>query len=195
MIFLRSVFKDISEDPLWKQQIKLRIDLREINLKVWSETNLFSPVWWGMLVLFFVLWFTWWKLVDKTRLLEIVAFGLLVSLLTTVTDTIATQEVIWGYPNKLTPFSPPILFEDLCVLPVLFMFIYQYFTGWKAFAKALLVLALIMSFIIEPLGVRFDIFELNHWKYIYSFPVYLFNGFLLRWIICRIISRQQQIRG
>ena len=33
----------VSEHPLWKEQIKARIALRDINLKHWLESNIFSP--------------------------------------------------------------------------------------------------------------------------------------------------------
>lgn len=185
---------DVSENPLWKEQISTRMALKDINQKVWLETNLFSPVWWFMLVLFIIAWFIWWKLVDKKRLMEIVTYGLLVSILSTIFDITATQSVFWGYPNRLVPISPPLLFEDLCFLPVIFMLIYQYFTSWRSFSIALLITAFLLAFAVEPIAVWLDIFQLHSWKYGYSFLVYILMASSLKWIINNIKAKQNNCK-
>lgn len=181
---------DVSEHPLWKEQIKGRMALRDINLKVWLETNLFSPVWWLMLILLIGIWFLWWKLVDKTRLMEIFTYGLMVSVLSIIFDAIASQSVIWGYPNRLIPLSPPLLLEDLCLLPVIFMLIYQYFTRWKSFSIALLITAFLIAFVVEPIAVWLDIFQLNKWEYQYSFLLYISMAAFLKWVMDNIKAKQ-----
>jgi hypothetical protein len=189
------LLKDVSEHPLWKEQIKSRIALRDINLKVWMETNLFSIVWWFMLILFFGLWFLWWKLVDKTRLLEIIAYGLMVTVLTSIIDVIAVDYNLWGYPNKLIPVVPPLLLDDLCLFPVIYMLIYQYFPSWKSFSIAMSFTALLLAIVVGPIAVWLDIFQLNKWKYIYFFPLYFFIAIILKWIMEFIKQKQDSYRN
>ncbi|HEX3031085.1 MAG TPA: CBO0543 family protein [Bacillota bacterium] len=186
--------QDISENPLWKKQIQSRLALKEINQKVWSETNLFSPIWWLMVVVFIVMWGLWWKLVDKARLLEIMTYGLMVAIFMMFIDSIATQSLIWGFPNRLTPFSPPLIFLDLCVLPVTYMLVYQYCNNWRSFTVAMIITAAILSFVVEPLAIRLDIFEMYHWSVWLSFPLYLVIGFTFRGIVNGVKAIQVRAR-
>lgn len=87
---------NVSEHPLWKEQIKARIALRDVNLKHWQESNVFSPVWWLLLIAFIVIWYLWWKFVNKAKLLEIVGYGLLVALMSMILDILGVEYVLWG---------------------------------------------------------------------------------------------------
>lgn len=174
-----------------EEQIKARIALRDINLKHWLESNIFSPVWWLLLISFITLWVIWWKFVNKTKLLEIVTYGLIVSFLSTILNLFGTEFVLWGYPNNLVPVAP-LLFEiDLGFLPVIYMLIYQYFPDWIKFTIAISITAVIIAFMGEPLAIRLDIYEMNNWKHIYSFPLYIALGLILKWILKKIIEKEK----
>ena len=185
---LYKMFIHVSEHPLWKEQIKARIALRNLNLTYWLETNVFYPVWWFMAISFFLTWFVWRKFVNKSRFPEIVTYGLLVALLSTLLDMIGTSNVLWGYPNKLFPLIPSLVYADLCSLPVVYMLIYQYFTSYKSFFLAMTLTAYLIAFIGEPIAVKLDIYELNNWKHIYSFPLYILMGLILKWVNSKIYS-------
>lgn len=82
----------------------------------------------------------------KTKLLEIVTYGLIVSFLSTILNLFGTEFVLWGYPNNLVPVAP-LLFEiDLGFLPVIYMLIYQYFPDWIKFTIAISITAVIIAF-------------------------------------------------
>jgi hypothetical protein len=181
----------VSEHPLWKEQIKARIALRDINLKRWLESNIFSPVWWLLLISFITLWVIWWKFVNKTKLLEIVTYGLLVSFLSTILNLFGTEFVLWGYPNNLVPVAPLLFEVDLGFLPVIYMLIYQYFPDWIKFTIVISITAVIIAFMGEPLAIRLDIYEMNNWKHIYSFPLYIALGLILKWILKKIIKKEK----
>ncbi|HEY5560312.1 MAG TPA: CBO0543 family protein [Clostridiaceae bacterium] len=182
------VLIDISENPLWKEIVKARILVRDLNLKHWLGTNVFSLVWWFMVISFLIAWFVWWKLVNKSRFAEIVTYGLLVAMVSIILDIIGTSNVIWGYPNMLVPLAPPMFYADMCSMPVIYMLIYQYFRSWKSFIIAMTITAFIIAFIGEPIAVRLDIYELNSWKYLYSFPLYILIAIMLKWINNKIYS-------
>lgn len=77
--------------------------------------------------------------------------------------------LLWGYPNKLIHFIPPLLPADLVVIPVAGMLIYQYFSTWKTFIPAAIVLAGVLGFIIEHFFAIYNMFDLIKWKHSYSF--------------------------
>jgi len=183
--------KTLSENPLWKEQIQARIVLKDINVKYWLELNLFSPLWWLMLITFIATWVIWWKFVNKTKLLEIITYGLLVAFLFSILDLIGTEYVLWGYPNMLMPLMPPMFVADLGTFPVIYMLIYQYFPDWKKFTIAISIAALFFAFIGEPIAVSLDFYQMNHWKHLYSFPVYIALALILKWILKKIIEKEK----
>ena len=164
---------NVSQHPLWQRQIELRKMLRDVSIDFWLKTNVFSLVWWLELILVFLLWFFWWKRVDKTRLLEIAFYGLMVAITATVIDLIGTESVLWGYPNMLVPLMPPLFVVNFSLLPVIYMLVYQYFSSWKSFVIATLIISFIFAYGLEPLAIWLDIYEMNNWKYLYSLPVYI----------------------
>lgn len=182
--------KTMSENPLWKEQVQARIALKTINLKHWLELNLFSPVWWLMLIIFIATWFIWWKLVNKTKLLEIVTYGLLVAFLFTILDFIGAEYVLWGYPNMILPLMPSLFVADLGSFPVIYMLIYQYFPDWIKFTIAITIASSFLAFIAEPIAVSLDIYQMNNWQHLYSFPIYIALALILKWILKKIIEKE-----
>ncbi|MDP4156135.1 MAG: hypothetical protein Q8929_10915, partial [Bacillota bacterium] len=75
---------------------------------------------------------------------------------------------------------------DNGILIVAHMTVYQFFRKWKSFIIANLVMAAIFTFIFEPLTVWLDIYQLDNWKYIYSFPIYVAKAVFLKWLVQRI---------
>jgi hypothetical protein len=187
---LRGVYICLSDCYKWllvlvnirfgKSKLRLELHLRDINLKHWLESNIFSPVWWLLLISFITLWVIWWKFVNKTKLLEIVTYGLLVSFLSTILNLFGTEFVLWGYPNNLVPVAPLLFEVDLGFLPVIYMLIYQYFPDWIKFTIVISITAVIIAFMGEPLAIRLYIYEMNNWKHIYSFPLYIALGLILK---------------
>lgn len=182
----------LAENPLWQEQIQARITLRDINLKFWLEYNLFTPVWWLMLITLIGVWLIWFKWVDKSRLLEIIAYGLMVAFLATIFDLTGAELVLWGYPNMLVPLMPPLFLVDLGILPVAYMLVYQYFSRWKGFTIAMTLNAAFLAFLGEPIAQWLNIYQVNNWKHIYSFPIYIALGLFLKWIMKIIITKQNK---
>ena len=180
------IFKISSSSPLWKEQLQALRKLRDLNFEHWLHNNLFSVTWWLMLILFVTLWVIWWKGVDRNRMREIVTYGLMISLAATVIDVIGVNYVLWEYPIKLLPIGTPLIITDYCLLPVVYMLMYQRYEDWKSFIVSNIVLAIFLAFVAEPIAVWLDIFQLNNWKHYYDIPMYFILALSLRWISCRI---------
>lgn len=176
--------------PSWEDVVKLRIELRDTDLLYWLQNCFFSFEWWIVLLLTIVPWIVWWKLVDKSRLTEVLLYGLMITVITTVFDVIGVGYVLWGYPIMLEPVIPPMTPANLTVFPTAYMLLYQYFPKWKAFFFASVGLSFIFSYIGEPVMEWLNIYQRNNWKSIYSFPIYIAIGLLLKYIMEKIISKQ-----
>lgn len=182
-----------SDNPLWKEILKTRIKLNEMDLTFWLKNNIFSLVWWLMLVLFISFWFIWWKHVNKTRLLEIVTFGVMVAFIATVVDIFGCEYVRWGYPVDLDPLITPETITDFCILPVTYMLLYQYFTDWKSFTIAAVVISAILAFVAEPIAILLDIYQMNNWNHLYSFLMYILLALTLKWLMNKIVIIQKKV--
>ncbi|MEA4926890.1 MAG: CBO0543 family protein [Syntrophomonadaceae bacterium] len=153
--------------------LELQWYLLSIRYEEWRLNDVFHFKWWLLLILFIVSAYVWWKLVDKSRLVEIVLFTGLVSIIALVLDELGEELTLWDYSIDLIPLFPPITSIDLASLPVAYSFIYQYFTTWKKFIIATVVMSAVFSFILEPIFVWGGIYQTITWKYYYGFPIYI----------------------
>ncbi|WP_367759296.1 CBO0543 family protein [Ammoniphilus sp. 3BR4] len=160
--------------------------LKEAMYTHWIRSELFQFNWWISLILSLLPLFIWWKIVDKSRVFQILTYGLMVSVVSIVLDFAGINLVWWGYPNRLLPMIPPVFPFDISIVAVLNMLLYQYFLTWKLFIRAKLVLAATYSFIFEPLLVKLGLYELYTWKYWYSFLMYIIMAVSLRWLVQKI---------
>ena len=188
---MNNFIKDIINTPLWKNEMKSRINFKDITLQHWFNNCVFSPIWWFMLISVIILWFAWWKLVNKSKLLEIVTYGLFITLISSMLDIIGTEDILWGYPNMLIPLAPPLLFADFCVIPIIYMLIYQYFTTWKSFIIISTISGFLNAYVCEPIAISLQIYQMNNWKHIYSFPIYIIIGLLFKKVMYLILTIQR----
>ncbi|OIJ13620.1 hypothetical protein BKP37_10085 [Anaerobacillus alkalilacustris] len=176
----------MSNQPTWEEIVNLREILKETNVQYWLNENFFSFSWWFLLITMILFWVIWWVIVDKSKIMEILLYGLFVTIIAILLDVIGVSFLLWGYPNMLTPLIPPIFAIDVGHLPVLYMTIYQYFPTWKSFLAAMIIAASVFAFVFEPFTVWLKIYELNNWKYIYSFPIYILIGVFLKWLLIKV---------
>ena len=170
----------------WNDVVQLRRQLKDTNLEYYLNENLFSFGWWLLLLTMIGLIVLWIILVDKNRIIEIVTFGLMITISAVILDVIGVSLMLWGYPNMLLPLVPPIFTIDVGHIPIFYMLIYQYFNKWKSFLIAMTLTSFTFSFVFEPITVWLRIYETHQWKYIYSFPIYIFLGVLFKWIMIKL---------
>ncbi|HLR22461.1 MAG TPA: CBO0543 family protein [Pseudogracilibacillus sp.] len=166
----------------------------ETNYAYWIEHVLFSFNWWLLLIIAIVPWFIWWRYVDKERIIEISLIGLLSMVIVTGLDIIGTSFAFWTYGFKVVQMLTTMSAIDMTLLPVLNMFLYQLFPKWKSYMIASIVLALIGTFIVEPLFAWGDIYILHEWKYIYSFPIYITFTAFLKWFVDKIKFYEEKMK-
>jgi hypothetical protein len=163
--------------------------LHELEFEEWIQNDLWSFNWWLSLSLVFIPLFIWWKVVDRTRLTQIIMFGLFIGIISTFLDVVGVNFILWGYPDKLLPVIPPIFPFDLIIVPVVHMLIFQFYLKWKSFFWANVVVASILTFIAEPILAWMGIYKLYNWEYIFSFPIYIMNALLIKWLVQQIYAK------
>ncbi|MBI0580119.1 hypothetical protein IEC97_22445 [Neobacillus cucumis] len=172
--------------PSYDEIRSIEYKLAEMKNEYWLHHDLFTFQWWLLLIIFILPWILWWRYVDKNRLKDILLFGSLLMLLVGLLDDIGLNAQLWSYPYKLLQVIPRLVAIDHGILIVAHMTVYQFFTKWKSFIIVNLVMATIFTFIFEPLTVWLNIYKLDNWKYIYSFPLYIAKAVFVKWLVQRI---------
>jgi hypothetical protein len=158
----------------------------QMDIQGWLQNEIFSWTWWILLLFMFVPWWVWFKVVDRTKMLEILLFGTLVIIFTLILDATGNDFGFWAYPTQLLPIAPEAFEFDLSMVPVGLMLVYQYFKTWKSFIKALIVMSFFYSFICEPLCHVLGMVQYIKWNYMYSFIYYITTGILIRLMVEKI---------
>ncbi|RAP78177.1 CBO0543 family protein [Paenibacillus montanisoli] len=155
----------------------------------WKTYSLFSTQFWVIILLTLIGVFIVWRLVDKSRLLGLLFYGLIWTAVAQLLDTIGTSYVLWEYPIKVTPMYT-VFINNVFYLPLSFMLIYQYFRSWLSYLIASLIYSALVAFVIEPIHIWADLYLLINWKLIYSFPIYFVLAVLIRWFVDKVQSIQ-----
>jgi len=167
--------------------IEAKIALAQSSLQHWLTNELFTLIWWIKIVVLVVLIWVWFKFVDKKRLHEILTYGLLVSLICLVFDSIGTSYVLWIYPIRLLPVEFSDI-HDLALFPVLYTLIYQRYATWKPFIIANTILAAFLSFPGEIVATWLHYYQPITWEHIYSFPIYICIAIFCKWVVLKILA-------
>ncbi|WP_416147825.1 CBO0543 family protein [Salipaludibacillus sp. HK11] len=168
---------------LWVEIIKMRQQTKELEWEYWLSETVFTFNWWFLFLTMIGFIIGWLIVVDKTRIVEIVTFGLFTATTALVLDILGVSYVLWAYPNSIIPVAPSIFEIDEVHLPIIYMVVYQFFTPWKSYLIAITIASFVFAFALEPLLVWLQIYEIYSWEHIYSFPIYVFIGVFFKWLI------------
>jgi hypothetical protein len=173
--------------------IELKQILTDLRSEHWINNVIFTSNWWILLLISIFPWIIWWKFVNKKRFIEILLFGALISIYSILLDDIGSYYLLWMYEYQLVPISPRLNPVDLTLIPVTYMFMYQYFRSWKSFLIAQTVLAFGVAFIVEPIFIWLGIYKALSWKLIYSFLIYIALGIFNKWVVDRFVKLNRKI--
>ncbi len=167
--------------PSYQHIQEVRLKFFEMIQERWEANVVFTWRWWLLVILSFLPWVIWWKLVDRKNALTILFYGMIIIIANLILDNIGTDMLWWGYPYKIAPFFPPLFTPDFTIVPVLMMLVYQWFRTYKSFLIANFVLSIVIAFIGEPLFMWAGFYELGSWKLVYSFMYYNLIGLFAKW--------------
>lgn len=176
--------------PNWQTINELFEQYSHAKWEYWLNETLFTPNWWILFVTTIGLFIIWVTILDKKRFFEIVTYGFMVLTIALLGDTIGLWLSLWKYPDSLTPV-PQIVEIHTAQMPIIYMIIYQYFSKWRTFLIVAAINAIVLAFILEPILVWLEIYELYQWKYIYSVVPYFVIAVALKWIVNKIKKTAQ----
>ncbi len=176
---------------MYTQIDKLGSKYHSLQTDIWLHHDLFSLGWWSIFIinLLFIILFVF--LIDRYRLL-LISFDFVVCfVIVGLANEIGSYYDFWSYPHQLVVFTHRFNAVDFAVVPVIMSLSYQFFTKWKAYFFATIVLSAIMCFIGIPIFVYFNLYELDNWNYFYSFLITVFM-FLLSKMIADFVGNQSK---
>ncbi|OPX90081.1 MAG: hypothetical protein A4E53_01296 [Pelotomaculum sp. PtaB.Bin104] len=152
----------------------------------WMNDIVFTWHWWLLVALFIIPWLVWWKVVDRKKIFEILTYGFMVMIMSSLFDAIGVENDLWEYHYQFIPLLDVFIVYDVSVIPVTYMLIYQYFSTWKSFTIASIVVSGMFSFVSEPILVWLNYHDLFKWEYFYSFPIFIVIAITLKYLIIKI---------
>ncbi|MFD2216663.1 CBO0543 family protein [Metabacillus endolithicus] len=174
--------------------METQVKLSKIRWDYWRDDIIFSYQWWFLIITFVILFIVWIRLLDKRRLLTILLFGFITLNIVTFLDTLGGELQIWEYPKMILPWGPRILCIDL-MISIYFMLLYQFFTKWRSYIFASIILSAIFSFIFEPIAILLGIYIQLSWSHFYSFPIYILLAISIKWIVEKLIKINNLTKG
>lgn len=182
----------MNQFPSFEQIIDAQNHCIQLQNQHWLKYEIFTFQFWLLIAMLILPWFVWWKLVDKKRFFEMLIFLLLVETIVTFLDEVGCQLNLWEYRYDIEPLFPRLIPMNFTMLPLCYMFIYQYFTKWKPYLIASTIIAALFAFVGEPIFIFLDIYQMLNWRHIYSFPIYILLAVIFKLVLIPIITIQKR---
>jgi len=178
--------------------LQARTTLHELVLAKWLSEEVFSPRWWGMVILVALSYLLCFSLFDKRRLSKLFLFGSLLTVGAAVYETVGVNFVLWFCATPIFPIVPCLFVPYLTILPVYYMLIFQYTTTWRQFSLWNLIAVSVFSLVLQPIFIYLRIVELDNWQAIYHMPFLFSIASLARVVTLLLIGieqRQEKMAG
>lgn len=185
------MFFQVSEIP---KSVEIQRYLTSIHIDNWLKHDVFLLRWWCLIGLILVTLLVWWNLLDKSRLTEIFLYAVLATIIVLGIVEYGEELTLWDYPTDIIPIFPPLTSINLIGLPLIYSLTYQYFITKKSFIWATVIITSVICFIIEPILVWGGFYQLIHWKYYFSFPIYILLAMLIRVLVIKINNINEKYR-
>lgn len=175
----------MGKDQYWDEIYNVRDKLNADLISYWKEFS-FLDDWqfWLVLALLVLPLVLLYVYVDRTRIFEILFFGFCVHMLWTYTDTLLGFTSLFVHQYFIVPLLPYALSMTSSVLPVGYLFVYQYATnhGKNFYLYAILVSA-VFAFVFLPIEDFMGLSEFNKgMNMFYLFLIDLAIAFLSYWL-------------
>jgi hypothetical protein len=180
-----------NQHPSFEELEKARKEYLDLHHQYWLDNDLFTFKWWLLLFITMVPWIVWWKIADKKEITHILLFGLFVGIESVLIDIFLTNLRVWAYITRILYLLQPILLPyDLTILPIIYMLLYQKFIQWKSFLIAITLMALLLTFVLEPTLEWMKINKEYNFPSIYSLALYILIAIFSKWIVEKIVANE-----
>ncbi|WP_430540020.1 CBO0543 family protein [Neobacillus drentensis] len=131
-------------------------------------------------------------LIDRYRTL-LISFAFIVSfVIVGIGDEIGSYFDFWSYPHQFLVFTHRFNAVDFSVMPVMMALTYQYFSKWKPYLVATVIMSVIICFIGIPIFVFWGLYKLEDWNYFYSFLVTLLMFIMMKMMVDFVNNRSKK---
>jgi hypothetical protein len=170
---------------LIEQIRKAEIVQSERWVEYWSHySHYFTWQFWVVLSLFVIPLILVVLFIDRRKIFMLGFYGYSVHVFFGYTDILGVNNGFWTYPYKLFPILPASITLDASLIPVIYMFFYQYLLNHgKNYYLWMLGLCLFLAYIFKPLMVGLGLFHFGGKE---NFFV-LFLGYAFTALIAKII--------
>ena len=151
-----------------------------IMIDLWLKHTFLTWRWWLGVCLAIIPWVLWIIFKKKESTNRLLFVGFFVIIICSWLDLMGILFGLWSYYHNVVPFSPAFIPWDFTMLPVSIMFLLQIKPKIRPIIKAI-AFAVFSSFIAEPFFVWIGTYNPTHWKYIYSFPIFLVIYLISDW--------------
>jgi hypothetical protein len=158
----------------------------------WVSQELFSTGWFVMVIVLAIVYATWFKIVDKSKLTRLLLLGCLLAVGFGLSDLILEGLFgLWEYQIRLIPLMPSMYVTSYTIGPILFMIVAQYTTSWKSYIGWGSLGTAIISFGLIPIYIRIGIVQYHNFNVFYGFILYMTGGIIGRAIYLWLASIEQ----
>jgi hypothetical protein len=161
----------------------------------WVTDEVFSAGWFVMVGVLIVVYSIWFKLVDKSRIRDLLLLGSLCAVGFGVADLILEGYYgLWEYQIRLFPLIPTMFITSYTIGPILFMTVAQYTTSWKSYLLWASIGTAVIAFGLVPIYGMLGIIKLHNFNSFYGFILYMTGGIIGRGISLWFVSIEQSQR-
>ncbi|MFZ5973862.1 MAG: CBO0543 family protein [Bacillota bacterium] len=168
------------------KSVEIQKHLTSVHIDTWLKEDVFQIRWWILIFLVIASLIIWLILLDKSKRKGVCLFAALAFIIVLAINEYGEELALWDYPTDIIPIFPPLTSINLLILPLIYSLAYQYFETKKRFIWAALIMTTVVCFVIEPLLSWGGIYQLLHWQYFYSFPLFFFMALLVRYLTIKI---------
>ncbi|HML88968.1 MAG TPA: hypothetical protein PKA28_11025 [Methylomusa anaerophila] len=156
--------------------------LHNLIYEQWKTQLFLSPKWFGIVAFIIFSYILCFRLLDKTRYTRLFLFGSLITVFYTVYDIIGVNFLLWHYTFRIVPTMPSIMLDNLTIIPLYSMLVFQYTKTWTSFAAFYAVLAAMLSYGLPMFGIV----KVINWSILYNIVLVVFLGLLARAVVIGI---------
>lgn len=174
--------------PAYEDVNKVNEILNELAASHWYHDDFLTMNWWILCFATLIPWVIWYIYRDKKRTFEILSYGLIWVVFAFILDEIGRNLILWSYPDNLLPQVEHLLPADFSIIPVSFMFVYQFTKSMKTYILGSAATSVIIAYIVEHLFEKRGMIVLHNWSHTSTFVGFILLSFLIKGIIVMLKS-------
>jgi hypothetical protein len=165
---------------------ELQEHLSKVQIEYWLlYTNLTTVRFWIVFLMFVIPLIVLYFRIDRKIIFLLGFYGFNVHIWFSYINIWGVKQGYWDYPYELLPFIPGNISLDSSLIPVLFIFVYQWCLNRnKNVHLYSLALIAFLSFGFKPLLVAVDLFRLNKGLH----PIHIFILYCIMYIFSQLIT-------